>query len=106
MSMTVVVTRDVPPRIRGFLASVLLEIAPGVYTSPNVNAAVRERIWGVLSEWHRERIDGPVVMTWQDANAPGGQAIRSLGQPVRELADVDGIVLSRIREPAVHDRVR
>lgn len=34
MPMTVVVTRDVPDRFRGFLVSVMLEIAPGVYTAP------------------------------------------------------------------------
>ncbi|MEL6317336.1 MAG: type I-E CRISPR-associated endoribonuclease Cas2e, partial [Pseudomonadota bacterium] len=33
MPMTVIVTRDVAPRIRGFLASLALEIAPGVYTA-------------------------------------------------------------------------
>ena len=33
MPMTVVVTRDVEPRYRGFLASAMLEIAPGVYVS-------------------------------------------------------------------------
>jgi len=49
MPMTVVVTRDVESRYRGFLASVMLEIAPGVYVSPNLSAGVRERIWSVLS---------------------------------------------------------
>ena len=35
MPMTVVVTRDVEARYRGFLASAMLEIAPGVYVSPD-----------------------------------------------------------------------
>ena len=35
MSMTVVVTRNVEGRYRGFLASVMLEVAPG-YTSPPI----------------------------------------------------------------------
>ena len=30
MSMTVVVARNVSPRVRGFLASAMLELAPGV----------------------------------------------------------------------------
>ena len=34
MPMCVIVTRDVPARFRGFLASCMLEIAPGVYTQP------------------------------------------------------------------------
>jgi CRISPR-associated endoribonuclease Cas2 subtype I-E len=43
--MTVVVTRNVPDRYRGFLASCMLELAPGVYTSPHMNQSVRERVW-------------------------------------------------------------
>ena len=34
--MTVIVTVNVEARYRGFLASAMLEIAPGVYTSPNM----------------------------------------------------------------------
>lgn len=49
--MTVVVTRNVAPLYRGFLASVMLEIAPGVYTSPAISKGVRERVWNVLSVW-------------------------------------------------------
>lgn len=49
--MTVVVTRDVAPRIRGFLASCMIEIAPGVYTSPRLSTAVRERVWAVISDF-------------------------------------------------------
>ena len=41
--MTVVVTVNVEARYRGFLASVMLEIAPGVYTSPNMTRGIRER---------------------------------------------------------------
>src|SRR5271166_2557028 len=51
MTMTVVVTRNVAPRFRGFLASVMLEIAPGVYTAPRMTKAVRERVWAALGEW-------------------------------------------------------
>jgi CRISPR-associated protein Cas2 len=36
MPMTVVVTRDVEDRYRGFLSSVMLELAPGVYTGPRL----------------------------------------------------------------------
>lgn len=95
MSMIVVVTRDVPDRFRGFLGSALLEIAPGVYASPNLSAAVRERIWTVLEAWHRELARGSVVMTWRDRNAPGHQAIRSLGVPPVTLQEHDGIMLAK-----------
>jgi CRISPR-associated endoribonuclease Cas2 subtype I-E len=48
--MTVIVTRDVVARFRGFLASCMLEIGLGVYTAPRMNAAVRTRVWSVLCE--------------------------------------------------------
>lgn len=43
MAMTVIVVTALPDRFRGFLASCMLEIAPGVFTSPNMNKAVRVR---------------------------------------------------------------
>ena len=52
MTMTVVVTRNVAPRFRGFLTSVMLEIAPGVYTGPRMSKGVRERIWNVMTQWY------------------------------------------------------
>lgn len=94
--MTVVVTRNVPDRFRGFLASCMLEMAPGVYTSPHMTIAVRERVWAVCCEW-AEAIpdDGGVLMTWQDKQAPGGQAVLMLGWPKKEIAELDGVWLDR-----------
>ena len=53
MPMTIVVTRDVESRYRGFLASVMLEVSPGVYVSPDLSSGVRERIWAVINDWVR-----------------------------------------------------
>jgi CRISPR-associated protein Cas2 len=91
--MTVIVTRDVAPRFRGFLASVMLEIAPGVYTSPRLSAGVRERVWEVMRSWFEALGGGSIVMTWRDVHAPGGQAVRTLGLPPRRLDEVDGTLL-------------
>jgi len=93
--MTVVVTRDVEDRYRGFLSSVMLEVATGVYTSPQLSRGVRERVWRVLRDWHGELGRGSILMTWRDATAPGGQAVLTLGEPSRELVDVDGVLLIR-----------
>ena len=51
MPMAMIVTRNVEARYRGFLASVMLEVAPGVYIAPDLSAAVRKRVWDVLSDW-------------------------------------------------------
>lgn len=93
MPMTVIVTRDVAPRFRGFLSSVMLEIAPGVYTSPTMTKGVRERIWAVLSDWFREIGGGGIVMTWRDLEEPGRQAVLNLGDPPRRLVEADGLLL-------------
>ena len=95
MPMTVLVTRDVEDRYRGFLASAMLEIAPGVYTAPDLSAAVRERVWTVVTAWHAALGRGSIVMTWRDPSALGGQGIRTLGTPPYQLVDVGGIMLAR-----------
>lgn len=94
MSMTVVVTRNVSDRTRGFLASTMLELSPGVYSAPRISPVVRERIWRVLTEWFRLERDASVVMIWQDRDVPGGQAVRTLGSPPIHLIEIDGIVLA------------
>jgi CRISPR-associated protein Cas2 len=89
--VTVVVTRNVPDRYHGFLASCLLELAPGVYAGPALSAAVRDRVWAVCCEWAGALPDeAGVLMTWPDASAPGGQALRLLGWPKREFVELDG----------------
>lgn len=97
MSMTVVVTRNVSTRIRGFLSSAMLELAPGTYSAPRISPAVRERIWTVLKDWITSETDASVIMLWQERGMPGGQTVRTLGTPPIDLVDVDGIVLARRR---------
>lgn len=94
MSMTVVVTRNVSGRTRGFLASTMLEMAPGVYCAPNISAAVRNRTWDVLTDWFPAERDASIIILWQDSQAPGGMSVDVLGYPQIELKEVDGLVLS------------
>lgn len=95
MSMTVVVTHNVSSRVRGFLASAMLELSPGVYSAPRISPAVRERLWTVVAGWFPNERDASVVMIWQDRDMPGGQAVRTLGSPPIALVDVDGLILAR-----------
>ena len=95
--MTVVVTVNVEGRYRGFLASAMLEIAPGVYTSPAMTAGIRDRIWDVLTRWHYELDNGTIVMTWRDPTAVGEQRVRTLGEPPKEIVDADGVYLVKYR---------
>ncbi|MDQ0507279.1 type I-E CRISPR-associated endoribonuclease Cas2e [Xanthobacter agilis] len=97
--MTVVITRDVPGRTRGFLASIMPEPAPGVYAAADLSKAVRERLWAVVADWHGATaqgsvVQGSVVMIWRDDKQPGGLGLATLGTPPRRLADLDGVLVS------------
>jgi CRISPR-associated protein Cas2 len=95
MALVVVVTRDVADRFRGFLASVMLEVSPGVYVAPRMNKGVRERTWSVLVDWHGHEPRGSVVMVWRELDAVGGIGVANLGTPTRELIEADGMYLVR-----------
>lgn len=97
MPLAVVVTRDVADRFRGFLSSVMLEVAPTVYISPRMSKGVRERTWKVLADWHDAEPRGSVVMVWRDNNETGGVGLAHLGSPPRELIEADGMWLARTR---------
>jgi CRISPR-associated protein Cas2 len=94
--MVVIVTRDVADRFRGFLASCMLELAPGVYTAPRMTAGVRERVWAVLEGWFHALGGGSIVMTWRDPQEPCGQGLRSLGLPARTFVELDGGVVTTV----------
>ncbi|WP_449229344.1 type I-E CRISPR-associated endoribonuclease Cas2e [Azospirillum argentinense] len=95
MPMVVVITRDVEDRYRGFLGSVMLELAPGVYAHPRMSAGVRCRVWTVLSDWHDSLSRGAIVMTWADRAADGGLGLASLGNPPKDIVSHDAILLVR-----------
>ncbi len=93
MSLTLIVTRDVAARYRGFLSSVMPELAPGVYVSTDMTKGVRDRVWAVASDWWDHAPGGSIVMAYPDAHATGRLGVRVLGLPPVELADVDGVRL-------------
>lgn len=86
MSMVVVITEAVPPRLRGRLAVWLLEVRAGVYVG-SVSRRVREMIWQqvvALAE------DGNVVMAWA-ANTESGFDFVTHGENRRIPVDMDGL---------------
>lgn len=95
MPMVVVITRDVEDRYRGFLGSVMLELAPGVYAHPRMSAGVRGRVWTVLSDWYDSLGRGAIVMTWADRAADGGLGLASLGNPPKDIVTHDAFLLVR-----------
>ena len=83
MSMLVVVTENVPPRLRGRLAIWLLEVRAGVYVG-DVSARIREMIWEQISGLAEE---GNVVMAWATNTESGFEVNR------RTPVDLDGLRL-------------
>ena len=93
MPLTVIVTRDVEARYRGFLTSVMLEVSAGVYVAPDMSTGVRERVWSVVSDWWDTLRRGSVVIVWRDKAATGHLRIETLGEPPKNIVDADGILL-------------
>lgn len=94
MALTVLITRDVADRFRGFLSSAMLELAPGVYASPGLTARARDKIWAVVSDWHAQLGGGSLTLIYPDRQADGGLSVRSLGAPPRTPVRIDGVLLT------------
>ncbi|WP_336755833.1 type I-E CRISPR-associated endoribonuclease Cas2e [Pantoea sp. USHLN298] len=92
MSMLMVVTENVPPRLRGRLAIWLLEVRAGVYVG-DVSRRSREMIWQQISRLFET---GNVVMAWASNNESGFE-FQTLGDNRRLPVEMDGIRLVSFR---------
>lgn len=88
MSFLVVVTENVPPRLRGRLAIWLLEIRAGVYIG-NVSKRVREMIWFNVVTMAES---GDAVIAW-GTNTESGYEFQTYGKNRRVPVDFDGLRL-------------
>ena len=88
MAMLVVVTENVPDRLRGRLAVWLLQIRAGVYVG-NTSRRIREMIWEQCQTFVDE---GNIVMAWA-TNTESGYDFQTLGQNRRIPIDMDGLRL-------------
>lgn len=96
MSMLVVVTEAVPPRLRGRLAVWLLEIRAGVYVG-DVGRKIREMVWYQVQELAE---DGNVVMAW-GTNTESGFDFITYGENRRMPVEFDGLRLVKFLPEAV-----
>ena len=88
MSMLMVVTENVPPRLRGRLAIWLLEIRAGVYVG-DTSKRIREMIWQLVIQLSD---GGNVVMAWA-TNSESGFEFQTWGENRRIPVDLDGLRL-------------
>jgi CRISPR-associated protein Cas2 len=86
--MLVIVTENVPPRLRGRLAIWLLEVRAGVYVG-KVSRRVREMIWDQIESGLE---DGNAVMAWS-TNTESGFDFMTLGKNRRIPKEMDGVKL-------------
>jgi CRISPR-associated protein Cas2 len=93
--MLVVVTENVPPRLRGRLAVWLLEVRAGVYVG-DVTKRVREMIWHHLTVGAEE---GNVVMVWSTTTNESGFEFATLGPNRRRPVDYNGVRLVAFDPP-------
>ncbi|AWV88254.1 type I-E CRISPR-associated endoribonuclease Cas2e [Bradymonas sediminis] len=104
MAMTVAVTRNLPERFHGFLASCMLEVAPGVYVAPSMRKAIRERLWDVMLGWATlVPADGGIALFWKSKTAPSGLGLRMIGWPKKELVEHEGVWLTMRALTQAHD---
>ncbi|HHI2552261.1 TPA: type I-E CRISPR-associated endoribonuclease Cas2e [Klebsiella aerogenes] len=88
MSMLMVVTENVPPRLRGRLAIWLLEVRAGVYVG-DTSKRIREMIWQQVIQLSD---GGNVVMAWA-TNSESGFEFQTWGGNRRMPVDLDGLRL-------------
>lgn len=86
--MLVIVTENVPPRLRGYLAKWLLEIRAGVYVG-DYSQKVRDMLWENLE---KNVTLGNAIMSWSSNNEAGYEFL-TCGENRRIPIDVDGMNL-------------
>lgn len=86
--MLVIVTENVPPRLRGRLGVWLVEIRAGVYVG-DLSRKVREMIWSQVEAGLGE---GNAVMAWS-TNTESGFDFLTLGKNRRMPVELDGLKL-------------
>lgn len=86
--MLVIVTENVPPRLRGRLAVWLIEIRAGVYVG-DLSAKVRDMIWQQVEAGIE---DGNAIMAWS-TNTESGFDFLTLGKNRRLPTELDGLKL-------------
>lgn len=86
--MLVIVTENVPPRLRGRLGVWLVEIRAGVYVG-NPSKRLREFIWQQVEDGLE---DGNAAIAW-NTNTESGYDFQTLGKNRREPVEFDGLKL-------------
>lgn len=96
--MLVIVLENAPPRLRGYLTRLFLEVRAGVYVG-DYSQRVRERTWAVVQE---EIGDGNAVVVWGNPNDLGFD-FDTCGANRRVPVELDGLKLCAFTSPPEDD---
>jgi CRISPR-associated protein Cas2 len=88
--MVVIVLERVTPALRGELSRWLVEPRAGVFVG-SVSSLVRDKLWEEIGGKLRQ---GAAVLVYTTNNEQGF-AIRSTGDRLREIVDLEGLLLMR-----------
>ena len=88
--MLVIVLENAPPRLRGYMTRLMLEIRAGVYIG-DYSIKVREKLWSVIQN---EIGEGNAVIAWSSPNDIGFD-FETCGVNSRRPVILDGIKLSQ-----------
>lgn len=86
--MMVLILENVRPTLRGELSRWLFEVKSGVFVG-KVSALVREELWQLVGQ---QLGRGSAVMIQPASNEQGFSA-KTLGNPTRQLVDIEGLFL-------------
>ena len=98
--MTVLILERVPVKLRGELSRWMIEPRTGVFVG-RISALVRDRLWDhVTVEGSKARARHPTrkagaVLIYR-ARTEQGFAVRTFGDPSRELLEMEGLTLVRV----------
>lgn len=93
----VVAARAIPDHLHGYLSRFLSEVDVGLYLGV-VSPVVADRLWARCVE---ANTSGALTMIISDNTREQGFAIRSSGDPQRQVTDHEGVWLARRVAPVV-----
>ncbi len=89
--MVVLILERVPAGLRGELTRWMIQPRAGVFVG-KMSAMVRDKLW----EKAQKAAKGGSGILLHASNTEQGFAVRTFGDPSRDLIDIEGIVLARM----------
>lgn len=89
--MVVMILENVPPSFRGELTRWMIQPKAGVFVG-DLSGMVRDRLWERAARTCKK---GAGILVFS-SNTEQGFAVRTFGDPSREMIDIEGIILARM----------